>query len=295
MVLALTLSILVGFIWSITNIIDKYVVSKHLSNPGLIYIPLSVVHVVFGGGVLIFYHEAVSFNHLLLLAGTAVLWIIMGYTYFVAAKIEEISRVVPVFALVPVFVAILGAFLLDEIFSFKTYLGIGIIVIGSALIMFRSNLMALLHSRAFGLMIISAFVASAQSVVTKHLLDFYSYWTIYGWFTLFAGIIGLIVFLRLLSLLRQTIKERGWKGIVLYSISESNSQVAVFLYTIAVSLWYVSLASAVVAVQYLFLFIWTVILTQIKPNWIQEEISRKVSFQKIIAIILIIGGIFLIA
>ncbi|MBU0707656.1 EamA family transporter [Patescibacteria group bacterium] len=294
MTIGIGLALLAGLIWSVTNIADKYVISKHLSNPGLIYIPLSVVHIVFGGGVFIFFRESVEMGHLLLLVGAAIMWIIMGYTYFMAARIEEISRVVPVFSLVTVFIAVISAIVLNEIFSLQTYFGIAIVVAGSVLIMLRDSIKAVLQSRAFGLMIISAFTASAQSIVSKYLLDYYSYWTIYAWFTFFVGIIGMIVFAHLIPLLRQTIKERGWKGVVLYSISESNSQIAVFFYVVAISFWYVSLASAVVTIQYLFLFLWTIILTRLKSGWINEEITRMVSLQKIIAIILIIGGIFLI-
>ncbi len=294
MILALTLSILVGFIWSATNIIDKYVISKHLSDPGLIYILISIIHIVFGAGIMFFVKESVGIGHLILLAATAAIWIVMGYAYFIAARIEEISRVAPLFALVPVFVTIFGALFLGEVFTIKTYAGITIVVIGSALIMFRGHVKALLSSRAFGLMVLSAFAASIQSIVTKYMLNFYSYWTVYAWFTLLAGAIGIMIFARLMPKLRQSIKESGWKGVILYSLSESNSQIAVFLYTIAASLWYISLVSSVVTVQYLFVFIWTILLTRLKPEWIKEELTKKITIQKIFAIVLIIGGIYLI-
>ncbi|MFH0853311.1 MAG: DMT family transporter [bacterium] len=295
MTLGLILSLVSGFLWSITNILDKTVVTKHLTNIGQLYVLVSIIHIIFGGTVLFFFQEPILIEHKLLMITAAIFWLVMGYTYFASAKIEEMSRVVPLFALVPVFVTIFGAIFLHEIFSFQVYLGIAIIVIGSLLIMFKQSLAALLRSRALGLMIISALSVAIYNILSKYLLEFYSFWTVYAWFTFFAGFLGLILFHRHIKSFNQTLKIKGWKGAWLYTLSETNSQIASVLFTLAVSVWFVSLASSVVTIQYLFVFLWTIILSKWKPNFLTEQVNRKIAAQKFIAIFLIISGIFLIA
>lgn len=295
MTIGIFLAILAAFLWSITNVLDKVVVSKHLPNIGQLYIPLSVVYIVFGSVSLLIGQEWPKAADWPLIALAAVLWIVMGYTYFLAAKREEISRMVPVFALTPVFVAILGALLLGEIFSFQIYLAIGVIVLGTVLIMFKGSVKSLIQSRVFGLMIISSLAVSFQSVIVKYLLNTYSSWTTYGAVTVFSGLISFVIFIRYLKDLRGTINRQGWGGVGLVTISESNSNLSEFVFILATSFWYVSLVSAIGTIQYLFLFFWALILSRWKPNIIREDISRQALFQKLLAILLIIGGIYLIA
>lgn len=219
----------------------------------------------------------------------------MGYTYFMAAKQEEISRMVPVFALTPIFVAFFGALFLGEIFSVKTYSAIGVIVFGSALIMFKGSVKSLVRSRVFGLMIISALAASLHSVIMKSLLGSYSFWTTYGSLALITGIMSFAIFSHYWKDLQYTIRKRGWIGLGLVALSESNSNLSEFVFTVAASFWYVSLVSATVTIQYLFLFFWTLLLSRWKPSLIQEDITPRTLAQKLVAILLIIGGIYLIA
>ena len=295
MTIGFILAILAAFLWSVTNVLDKIVVSKHLTHIGQLYIPLSVVYLVFGGASVWIGRQLPDISDWPLIIVAAALWIVMGYTYFLAAKREEISRMVPVFALTPVFVASFGALFLGEIFSVRTYSAIGVIVFGSALIMFKGSVKSLVRSRVFGLMIISAFAASFHSIIMKSLLNSYSFWTTYGSITLISGLMSLVLFSRYVKDLQQTIKNRGRGGIGLITISESNSNLSQFIYTMAASLWYVSLVSATMTIQYLFLFIWTFLLSRWKPNIIQEEITKQALLKKFVAIILIISGIYLIA
>jgi len=288
-------ALLAGFGWSITNILDKVVVAKHITSLKQLFVLVSMIHLIAGGLILFFFQEPVTIAHKLLIILAAGFWIVMFVTYFISAQIEEISRVTPLFALTPVFTSIMGALFLGEVFSLVTYFGIAIIVFGSMLIMFKSSINQMLGSRAFGYMIFSALSVAFNAIIIKHLLEYYSYWTVFAWTTFFAGLLGLIFFYKHIKSFQQTLRISGWTGAWLYALSETISSISTLIYTLAVSLWFVSLVSSVVTIQYLFVFLWAVMLSRLKPRLFSEQITKKIVAQKITAIVLIIAGIFLIA
>jgi len=295
MEIAIGLSILTAFLWAITNILDKLIVSRYLLDIKLLYIPLSLINVFAGAIVLAFFWQPLETPHYFLAILSGIALIIMGYLYFLAAKIEDISRVAPLFAIVPITTAMLGAIFLGEIFSVKIYISMGLIVFGSMLIMFRGNLPRLFRSRAFGLMILSSVVVSFNAIITKYLLEFYSFWVVFGWTTLITGVIGMGIFMKWWRKLVEEVHQRGYKGIWITLSSEAISIGATIIYTLAVSLWYVSLVSSIITLQYAFVFIFSVILYRFRPGLLGEEVSKKIAIQKVIALLLIISGIFLIA
>lgn len=295
MTAGLWLAIASGFLWSITNIIDKTVVSKYITDPRLIFIPLSTVYVVIGAGVLIFFGHGLPAPHLLIALATGLTFLAMNYLYFVAAKREEISRVVPLFALSSVFLAAFGALFLGEIFHIQTYSGIIAIVLGSMLIMLRGSLRELFQSRVLGIMTLAALVTAVHALLMKYLLNSHSYWTVFGWISLFDGILGLLFFSKQISALVRLIRSDGWKGVILVVISEANGKIASLFFTLSISVWYVTLANTVSLVQYLFLFIWTIIVSRFTPKLFTEKITPPIAIQKIVATALIIGGVVLIS
>jgi hypothetical protein len=60
-------------------------------------------------------------------------------------------------------------------------------------------------------------------------------------------------------------------------------------------LTYVAIINALQGLQYLFLLLFTLLLSLKFPQILKEEISKKIIFQKIIAILLIGGGLTLLA
>ncbi|MDD5342049.1 MAG: DMT family transporter [Patescibacteria group bacterium] len=292
--LGIIFAIAAGFLWSVTNLLDKTVVTKYIRKVSQIYLPLSLVSLLMGGVALIYDGQIPKIGHLLLIVIAAILWIIMGYVYFRSAQLEEISRVAPLFALTPVLILIFSGIFLNEIFSLKIYLGIIIILVGSILILSRGNLKQIFKSRVLGLMIVSATGAAGTAIIEKYLSNYYNYWSVFGWIYLMAGLLGLVVFYRSIKEYIILRHESDRRGFWLMIVSEGNSGLANFAYITAMSFWYISLVSAASTIQYLFVFLWTLLLAKLKPGLINEEINRKIAFQKIVAIIFIIGGIFLI-
>jgi len=237
------------------------------------------------------------------LHGLAWMWIFLASLtyilgnlfYFYALKGDEPSKIVPLFSLSLVFLAILSALFLGEIFNPKTYFGIFIIIVGSITITYRHKITDVFTSRSFWLMIMSCFCFAVTYVVNKYLLFSYNYWQVFGIQRILFGFLGLLLIIFFFSEIKQTYQQIKKKYLFLSGATELLNVVAVLLFTIATAYWYVTLAETVVSVHYIFIFFWALLISRFKPSLFYEEISRKIIFQKIIAIVLIIGGIFLIS
>ncbi|USN53955.1 MAG: EamA family transporter [Candidatus Nomurabacteria bacterium] len=292
--MGIILSFIAAIFWASSNIIDKIVITHHIERPGQIMIIISGLYTVIGGGILFFIQEPVRLTHMPILLACGALWTLMGYTYFIAISREEISRVVPLFAFIPAFTAMLGAIFLHEIFAFTTYLGIAGLIFGTFLILSRGSLASVFKNKSLSIMLLSSSSIAVYNILSKYVLDYYSYWTVFAWITLFTALIGWIIFFPHIKGVRENLKK-GWDGTLLYVGSEIIAHFAALIYTAAIAVWYVTLASSIITVQYLFLFLFTILLAKWKPNLVPELLNRKIAAQKIIAILFIILGVVLIS
>lgn len=287
-------SILAAFCWAIVNIVDKYVLTKWIRKPILPVIILGIVGLIAGIMVYLIYGFSYlsCFNIVLaLLAG--IFFLLMSIFYFKAVKIEEISRVIPLFYLSPLFILLFAGIFLGEIFTPLKYLGIFLLVVGAILISSKDVLKIGL-GKSFWWMILSTISLSINQILIKYLLNFSDYWTIFAWVRMGAAI-GLIpiAYIYLPDLI-DIVKRKGKRVIFVISANETLNLVAVFFITISVSIGYVTLANALSSVQSFFVLLFTVILSLFYPLVLKEEIGKSVMFLKLLAIISMFIGAILI-
>lgn len=106
------LTISAAFIFAITSIIDKFLLTKWIKNPIVLVLILSGVGLLFGLNIYLFYGFSFlsGFNiALALIAG--VIYFFGEIFYYKAVKLEEISKVVPLVFLSPLFVLLLATIL----------------------------------------------------------------------------------------------------------------------------------------------------------------------------------------
>ena len=123
-------ALLSAFLFAVANVVDKYILTKWVKNPAIPVIVLSFVGLVVSLFVFLVHHSSLLsvFNTILaLIAG--VLFVAAVVLYFKAVSIEEISRVVPLVYLSPLFILILGAILLGELFTPWKYFGIVLLAV----------------------------------------------------------------------------------------------------------------------------------------------------------------------
>jgi len=294
MTLGFLLTIAAGFIWSLVNVIDKTVVSKYIKDPIFMILIFTLVSFLVGVIAVPFVHGEIT--------GLAWGWLFVAglahtfgtLLYFYAMKIEETSRVVPLFSLSTVFIVVLSAIFLGEVFDLITYIGIIVIIIGSVTIAARKNILQSFKSKALRLMIFSNLGFAIAYTVTKYLLNTYTYWQVFSWQRVMVGIFGVVLFIVLFKTVKKVYRKVKFKYMVLSGTAETMNVVGVFFFTMASAFWFVALVEAVVSVQYVFIFFWALIISRFKPSLFSEEVNKKIMLQKIVSIALIIVGIYLI-
>src|SRR3989338_10718894 len=111
------LSILAALIWSVVNIFDKYIISKLVEKPIVPVIVMGAIGLIASAAIFIFHgFQPLSTINILLAIVAGIFYVLMTFLYFHAIKIEELSKVIPLFYLTPLFILIIAAFFLGEIF-----------------------------------------------------------------------------------------------------------------------------------------------------------------------------------
>lgn len=287
-------SVLAALTWAVVNTVDKYILTKYVRKPIIPVMILGVIGLIASFLIYLFRGFAdLSYSNMFLCFLAGIFYILMSIFYFKAVKIEEVSRVVPLFYLSPLFVLLFATIFLGEIFTPLKYLGIFMLVIGAILISSR-NLLKISLRKAFWFMTISTFSIAIYYVLLKYLLNFADFWTIFSYIrigTIFALIpMFYFYFPNLLS----TVKEHG-KGVVgIISANETLNLMGVLFSVIAVSIGYVTLVKALSSIQPFFVLLFTVILSIFYPKILKEKITKSIVLLKLFAIILMFVGMILI-
>ncbi len=276
--------------FAVSNIIDKFVVSKYLRTP--------VIAVVFYGfigllsGLVIFIFRGVFFPHisllfLLLLNGGIVA--VSTISYYKALKTEEASRVMPVIYSSPLLVVLIAAVFLQEIFTPEKYLGILLLAGGAILISIRKgSKMRLGRALFYGLIAAGGYAVSY--VLTKYLLDFADFWQVFAWSRMGAFAISLSV----LYLYFSDFRKLRFKPVALMATSETLTVASIVASTAALSLAPASLVSSLMSTQPFFVLLYATLLSVYAPRILKEEISGQILLLKFIAIVMMSAGGYLI-
>jgi transporter family protein len=288
----ITLSFLAALLFATSNMIDKFLLEKWVKNP---LIPLHFIALLyFLSSILIFsFHKVtpLSTANLLLVLLAGLLNTITMVFYFKALSLEEVSRIVPLFNITPLFIMIFAALFLGEIFTPLKYLGILLLVAGSVLIGYNKGF-RLGKSAAY--MIICLIAATFYQITTKYLLGFADYWSIFAYGRLSAVLFLIPVLIISYKDLISTLKKHAKNVILSVSASELIALAASILAIAATSLGPVTLVNALGGIQPFFVLLVTVLLSRFLPHILEEEISKKTVIQKMIACTLIFVGVFLV-
>jgi len=287
-------SILSAAVWAIVNTVDKYVLTKLVRKPVTPLIILGIIGLISSFFVYLFHgFSYLSYFNIALAFFAGILYVIGVLFYFKAVKIEEISRVIPLLYLSPLFVSILAAAFLREIFTPIKYLGIFLLVTGAVSISSK-NFIKFGFGKAFWFMVVASLTLSLNSVITKYLLNFVDFWTIFSYIRIGAFFALIPIFFFSFKDLKLAVRENGKKTIIVMSLNEILALFAVILITIAMTKGYVTLVNALSSVQPFFVLLIAVILSVFYPKILKEEIGKSAILLKLIAITLMFVGVILI-
>jgi len=286
-------TVLATILWAVSNVIDKYVFVKWVKEPivpviitVIIGLPVSLLIYIFHG------FSALSYTNIGLAFASGIFYITMIILYCRAVKIEEISKIVPMFYLAPLFVLILATIFLGEFFTPLKYIGIFFLIIGAVLM--SSKGLRFSFGKAFWLMIACALFLSVSSVITKYLLGFADFWTIFAYEKIGVGIAIIPVLYFGLSHMKSDVKEHGKRVVGAICISDILTVVGSMLATAAISVGSVTLVNAMTSVQPFFVLLFAVVLSIFYPRILKEEIGKSAVLLKLLAITLMFIGAILI-
>jgi len=286
--------VLAAFTWAIVNVVNKFVISKWARNLNILVVSFGVVSLLSS----IFFFALRGFTTLsaintLIAIATGVLYFLTVFFYYKALEIEEVSRVIPLYNLTPLFVLLFAGIFLEEVFTLTKYVGIFLIVAG-ALFVSSKEFKRIRFGRAFRLMVLATIISATVHVLTKYLLNFSDFWTIFAYIRIGTFLIGFpILFFRYDDISR-VVRQQGKKVVGLISFNNVLNLLGVLFFTIAVSKGFVSLVNALSSVQPLFVLLFTVILTLVYPHILKEKVDKVTIVKKTLAIVLMLTGAVLI-
>ncbi len=284
-----------GLIWSIGNIIHKILASRLIKSPLLMAVVFAVVSAALGVLLLIWFP--------LIQGGRAWSWAVLGsvtyglavWGYLSAMRTEEASRIVPLFSIGSILIVIFSAVLLDEIFSIVQYTGVGLVLVGAVMISVTGKFRALFSSRLLRFMTLSGVSFAGHALVVKYLLGSFSYGSVFSSIALLQAGIGAVLMIAFWKHIRAAWRATTLRALALNIVTDFFNFGAELMYTLALSVWYLALVETIASLQYLFIFVWGVILSRWFPRVLREVMTGIILFRKLTAIIIIILGIYLIS
>lgn len=297
----LLIALLSYLILAVVFLIDKYLLTSSMPNPK--------VYAFYGGvwGLLIlavipFVDFRIPSPFYILLSLLAGISFIYGlFWFYKALQIFEPSRIVPAMGgLLPLFTAGLVYFTSKgkEAMSQADFLAFILLILGSVLITLEKS--KKISFKVLQISFIAALFFAFYFVSIKYVYLDQPFWSAYVWMRLGAFLTSLYFLFSSRDIREEIFAKRRIvpRNAPLYFLNQGMGAGANILQNAAVSLAplaCVAIINALSGTQYAFLLILTVFLSLKFPGILKEEISKRIIFQKIIAILLIAGGLTILA
>jgi len=232
------------------------------------------------------------------------LWIILAalfnilgiYTMFSALNVFDVSKIIPTIgALQPIFVVIFSFLILGEdAMGSRQILAFVILLLGSVLISIEKNYRV--TRRSLKLSFFAALFFSLEMIFAKIVYLNLAFWDGFIWMKIF-GLVFVMSFLFNKTFRRDIFKvdqKLDKKNSIIFFLGQGFGGLANILQGWAISLVplaYLGIMNAMKGLQYVFLFIFALIISAAFPKLLNEKTSKTIIIQRIIAIILIIIGL----
>jgi len=297
----LTITISAYFILAIVFLVDKYLLVSAIPNPKVyaFYIGFLGIAVLLLIPFIEFYIPGPRQILLAFISGATfvygILWFFKGLKLFDASRmVPAVGGILPIFTFLLIFLFSGGR----ETFNFWEIVSFLLLICGSILITYeRSKKISL---KSFNISVIAAFFFALSFVFSKYVYMQHPFLMGLVWIRI-GGVLTAFALLFSRELRREIFKkETGLqkKTVAIFLSSQAAGGGANILQNWAVALApliYVAFINALQGIQYVFLLFFTIFLSLKFPQTLKEEISKEIIFQKIIAILLIGGGLSLLA
>lgn len=277
-------------------IIDKILLRKPIKHPAVFafYTGILSIFVMVLTPLGIYWPGTAQFAVSLL---TGIVFIAAMIVFYGAIVENEVSKVVPVVGgLTPVFAFLLSNIFLGESLAVKQMTAFLFLVSGSVFILLNKKTADKnFNLKIFQKPVLAASLFSIFYVLTKFIYLNQQFISGFVWTRLgsFLAAVFLFVLPKTRKLIFENIGGLKVKMGGVFVANKALGAIAFILINYAISLGNVALVNAMESFQYVFLFIFSALLSITYPEIFKEEISVVIIFQKIFAIILIAAGFFM--
>ena len=230
--------------------------------------------------------------------GTGVLFILTLLIFYRALKISEASRVIPVIgATIPIFTVFLSYIILGELLTINQFFAFIFFIIGGFMLSLKHIHGVFSLFLGFKLAVLAGFLFALYYTLIKFLyldLEFFD-----GFILLqIGGFIGSLFLLfsknnreKIFST-PDTIKKSTAYLFLPNKILAATAAIMIF-YAISIEGSKISIINSLQAFQYVFVLFLAIILSKKIPSLFHEQLNKKILKMKIVAIIIIGIGLFL--
>lgn len=279
----------------LVNIIDSHLISRRMPSLAAFLLPASIITLVVSlvAASLFPLPSGLDGPTILIAVFSGVLRTFSLGILLFTFRMEEVSRVIPVYSTFPVFVAIMAVPLLGEAVGLLQWLAIIVVVAGAVVVSAKrspggSNRRL---GRVFILLLVSSLLMAGANIASKHVLDSISSWNMY-WITGLAVAAGFMLFSLRPRVLRElvSLKRRGAVlGLLLFN--ELLVVAGVLLLFVAMQNGPVSLVSAIFSSRPIFVLIFAFAISRTFPNFLKWETGKGVLAQRVVGTALVVAGI----
>ena len=281
--------------WALNSVFIKFLITNKFKSYYPMIFTVAVFDMVFALAIAAFTSIGAPFPYYIDAFAAGLMPLLAFWFYSKALILEEISRIITLFQLVPVFVVFLSVFVLDEVLGIQKYLGIVSIVIASTLISYRKS-GEKSFSGALKFMIPFGLIIATYTISDKILLGYLDFWSLFFWNILgtFCGVMFLLSFSKPRKHFTETVLRVKKKVFFIAFVGEGLYVIGTICSLVALSLVDASLASALFGLQPFYVFFYMLFLSLFLPRILNEEISKSIISLKISAIALMFMGTWLV-
>lgn len=298
----LIVAITAYFILAIVSLVDKYLLVGPIPNPKIytFYVGILGVLVLFLVPFVGFSVPQPSQIILSLLAGAifiyGLFWFYKALRDFEASRVvPAIGGILPLFTLGLVYIFSAG----KETLGYFKFFAFILLILGSILITYERS--KKISFQSLRISAIAAFFLALSFVLTKYVYLAQPFWSGFIWIRIGGFLMAIFSFLLFKEIREEIFKKKvsfKKRTIGIFLSNQAMGAGAGILQNWAIflaPLVYVAIINALQGIQYAFLLVFIIFLSLKFPKILKEEISRKFLLQKIIAILLIGGGLVLLA
>ncbi len=292
------LAITAYFLNGIAVLVDKALLTKHVTNP----LTLVFYFSAFSAVALVFapFLPVPTFYVFLLASTSTILWTTGAYFYFLATKIGQPSRVIPVIgSLIPILLIIYYGFINKSLT--QTEILAALVLVVGMVCLFLPSIHGNWSKKELLFEVVSAlFFAISYIILKETYVAAGNFLMVLIWSRTILIPVGLLIlilpFLRkkVFSLDAPPINFRSRVG-VMFLGGQAAGGISELLLTYSISLANPALVNSLQGTQYAFLFLANIFLSKKYPDIFEEKLDKLNILSKVVGIGLIALGLYLLA